>query len=1156
MSINQNTSSSTSLTPKLLSQPQTTRIAMESERSLKSRARQRRIEQMTPAVLSDAARRGAAEDVRALRAMSLRGGRPLQGTEIPWSAIAPSQSHATRREILNLQAALGANVLRARLISLDTVARVREDITGLAETIVSNDEVKIARLQATLREHIAQGGSIAEICAAIPPESCTQFEAILPHDLCVWYNLGLVFYGNDTQSKDAMEYLASDWDHEPFICSWQPSEAFARELTTWISDRAAKEKLMKLPLLHYFEALMAPILLKIAKQVKSGTNPASQYLNFLNMFTPLCASTYLQIPSMEHVNDPVTLLHPYLGPRSEFYIKQAGRFIVHFEMLANAITANIASLDDPIITSYIRNLGCDLEDREHPLGRFYATILPEHRDLFEHVLNKLKLETPIERHKIQIQLHQLFFSPNMHTRREIAASLSPNWAMHIPREDYMDLMTYWIDDPTQRQKFVNFLAFQPCKDITRKMLCYIEAIGEGKWLDLLKKFAPLCRPVFIEAMQRGSDDDKILLTAMVPYLCDLPSSQQAIPWSSIAPNQTPQKRKEILELLQRMPCLGNVTGAKNTLQRMENRLKQQLQEYPLPFNLESLVNNIMEVTTESCAQIIARMVSSNRDRLAATLQDRLHGTLRKEHYTKILDFIIELDTQSIAHAMRTLKSHHSMDIVAFGRRADRLAVLARERQESLPHITPMFISDCLKNATPQLQRSILTRLMRIPPFKASMGQQCRKALETADAAANEFIQHMMVACAGMLSTTLENEIQAFFVNQRYPLSDDHYQRVYIEIDIPPLDLSINENREFEYSIKNMFTEVFTAMRESDPLLDLTAFENSLDTFIGYCVQLTPRLATPRMDQPEALRAFYSDIKRSIIHVIAHIRRAEREGTMSAEEIKRKKMHILSELKSVAQVCGTGQIAVAEDLYQEIVVGRAVTLETAIFKCLNGMRWADSLIAVRSNDVHEYSAFMHRVGTQLAIPGARVFQRYRDPFITQTRIHAETDATLRRRFEILYTPSNIIDAVAEEIGPRGTQATRNLLLEWCYDHIPDNWGASRQASDWGLLFDDIQDYDRAKAEIEALDLHTEAAAAACLARHNILIGRTSTMFLDGSVMGHPMAARQALAVYEREVRRAAYMAREVYEAYPATTVKKIYVKKILVQTGILEQASLL
>jgi len=54
--------------------------------------------------------------------------------------------------------------------------------------------------------------------------------------------------------------------------------------------------------------------------------------------------------------------------------------------------------------------------------------------------------------------------------------------------------------------------------------------------------------------------------------------------------------------------------------------------------------------------------------------------------------------------------------------------------------------------------------MHIPSFKASVEQQCRNALATADAAAKKFIQQMAAACKGMLSPTLDNQIQEFLIN--------------------------------------------------------------------------------------------------------------------------------------------------------------------------------------------------------------------------------------------------------------------------------------------------------------------------------------------------------------------------------------------------------
>ncbi len=91
---------------------------------------------LTSLQLQEVARQGLPENVRALRAMSLLGGRPLQETEIPWSAIAPNQSHATRREILNLLAELGANVQEARQASIDAnqpIARLRAAIAEFAK---------------------------------------------------------------------------------------------------------------------------------------------------------------------------------------------------------------------------------------------------------------------------------------------------------------------------------------------------------------------------------------------------------------------------------------------------------------------------------------------------------------------------------------------------------------------------------------------------------------------------------------------------------------------------------------------------------------------------------------------------------------------------------------------------------------------------------------------------------------------------------------------------------------------------------------------------------------------------------------------------------------------------------------------------------------
>ncbi len=411
----------------------------------------------------------------------------------------------------------------------------------------------------------------------------------------------------------------------------------------------------------------------------------------------------------------------------------------------------------------------------------------------------------------------------------------------------------------------------------------------------------------------------------------------------------------------------------------------------------------------------------------------------------------------------------------------------------------------------------------------------------------------------------------FEYNMLYRLSRDHYNKVRLENTIPPLTSTTNPDAVFTEGLTHLFRDIdFTALQGQLTERGMTqdTAQTTLKAYIDDVINMAPIVGAPSATNLEARREFWNNIKRTIIHVITHIQGIDARP----QDINKKKIIVLATLIESKSACATRRMADAIDLYQQIVLNKPVTFETCVYRELNGLREANAQI-ISEGEAHAFAAFLRLIGRELAIPGTEALGHYDDPFYAQTdlyRLYEHNRAGLQQKFEETYTPYAIISSIQQEVGPQGRQDTRDLFWKWCYDNtpLPQYWGITREAVDWGRYLEDIQEIDAAKKGLqeERIRRSSPADIARYLEEHRIqrraqetpaqaILRKYSIILQTGET---PEAAVDRS---ELDIQKRAYLDQQMYEVPPSLwtmknrqhhlKVKKFFIATLLVQMGVVQ-----
>ncbi len=324
----------------------------------------------------------------------------------------------------------------------------------------------------------------------------------------------------------------------------------------------------------------------------------------------------------------------------------------------------------------------------------------------------------------------------------------------------------------------------------------------------------------------------------------------------------------------------------------------------------------------------------------------------------------------------------------------------------------------------------------------------------------------------------------FKYNTSYSLSANHYNVVRLDDTIPALPSTVNADTTFREGLFAFFNEIpfeelQTYLTERDMTLDTA--RDTLTRYINNVMNMAPLFGAPNpVTYREQARAWWNEIKDTIVHVILYIQNLH-PPEHSETEIKKKKKELLATLIGAATRIGTGPEpcggryrAEAALLHQQIVLGVSVSFTSEVNRQLNPLRENNATIlsVMAAQDVagqpHEYIGFLRLIGHELAIPGTQLATRSdADISFTQTRMYeryGNNTAALRQRFEQMYTPFTIITCIEQEVGPQGSERMRGLFWEWCYAHVsvePASWGITRSPDDWGGNLEAIKEHDAAK-----------------------------------------------------------------------------------------------
>ncbi len=326
-------------------------------------------------------------------------------------------------------------------------------------------------------------------------------------------------------------------------------------------------------------------------------------------------------------------------------------------------------------------------------------------------------------------------------------------------------------------------------------------------------------------------------------------------------------------------------------------------------------------------------------------------------------------------------------------------------------------------------------------------------------------------------------------NANYSLSADHYNRVRLDDTIPALPSTVNADTTFREGLLALFNELpFEELQAylTDRNVTRDGARDILTTYINNVMNPPQLFGAPNPANTEQARAWWDEIKHTIVHVILHIQSLQPGPEQSETEIRAKKKALLATLMGAATSIGTEHApcggryrAEAVLLYQQIVLGTPVSFVSEVNRQLNILREtnARNLSVTEATDAgmqpHEYIGFLRLVGRELAIPGTELATRSdADIVFTQTRMYQQRNntAALRQRFEEKYTPFAMISCIAQEVGPQGSQHMRDFFWEWCYAHArvePSNWGITRSPDDWGGNLEAIQEHDAAKRVLQEI-----------------------------------------------------------------------------------------
>jgi ankyrin repeat protein len=294
--------------------------------------------------------------------------------------------------------------------------------------------------------------------------------------------------------------------------------------------------------------------------------------------------------------------------------------------------------------------------------------------------------------------------------------------------------------------------------------------------------------------------------------------------------------------------------------------------------------------------------------------------------------------------------------------------------------------------------------------------------------------------------------------------------------------------------------------------DCIELRKILEDFITKIETRQEYLGTPKKDT-DAIKTFYKIIENAVTNTIKKLQTVNDENLSATT--------VIEYLNEVA-LCGGKIFAISVEIFNKVVLNIDANFETRVFSSLGELRsiFARDVIPASEQNVHDYNKFVRVKGKTLGIPGSVEGAQFEDTYTGSQEFNADKS---EKKFLELYKPAQIS---LKWLEPQlKTDATlRERFTAWWKNHVPAAWGKEK----YEPIKQKIAELKANRASHQQIEQYLENL--------DIYLDKTST----------------PEEVVE-DVRRHAFIEREVYDDMAANTFKKALFMQSLIEIGVLLKA---
>lgn len=224
----------------------------------------------------------------------------------------------------------------------------------------------------------------------------------------------------------------------------------------------------------------------------------------------------------------------------------------------------------------------------------------------------------------------------------------------------------------------------------------------------------------------------------------------------------------------------------------------------------------------------------------------------------------------------------------------------------------------------------------------------------------------------------------------------------------------------------MLLELFDTINATNPRFPIHS-RKALEKFISTIENRIVYQGTPS-DGSHALTEFYDHIEKAVKNTI---------NTLIEIGNQELQFSVIMEYIQASPFCGGRYYNEVTKQYLRICKKTAETFEDIIYESLSNLRGVlfQAEIPQNGHNVNDYNYILRRLGSKYSLPGAEMFEAYKDPY------GGANLQEIERKFLTAYTAVAIVkDWIEAQIND--DYVLRNKFIDWSLSNIPKGWQKER------------------------------------------------------------------------------------------------------------------